>query len=283
MTHITQDHIDTYTRDGTVHVAGAFNDWVAPLTEAVMTSIEAHRSGDSGYSGVKSVYQNAINRVEDYAGGMMILNIVPHHPIFTRWRDESPAAEMTAAIMQSDLSRYWLDATFLKDEPNASEGTPWHNDTCTWPFWGDQMVILWIALSDVGPEDGPLHTVAGSHQGDGRYYSSFYEPTDNPPPPYKPWEELLSMTTDPNRQLLTHCMSAGDCLFMHPSTVHSSHPRQSSATKPRLAFSTRWLGDDVIYKPDPLTEPLAAELKSDPRMVHGAPPPNEVIPAVWPR
>ena len=284
MTHLTEEQITAYERDGTVKLEGAFTDWVEPLTGAVMKAIAGHRAGEPQYQGQPTAYQNPMSIWENFGGGVMALNMVPHDPAFMRWIEESPAAELSAQVMRSKKVRYWVDATFLKDQDAASEGTPWHNDTCTWPFWGNQMVILWIALTDVGPENAPLTTVRGSHEGDGRYYSTFYEETNEPPPPpYKPWSELMAKTTAADAEILVHTMKAGDCLFMHPSTVHGSEARKASADAHRLAFSTRWLGDDVIFKPDPLTEPLAASLGQQASMVPGQPPSDEVMPPAWPR
>lgn len=280
---ITGDHIADYERDGTVLIPGAFTDWVEPLTESVMTIIDGQRAGDITPKDKTSGFQNLLNVVENFGGGAMALNIVPYHSGFTDWLNTSPAAEMTAAIMQSERVRFWIDATFLKEEHAASEGTPWHNDTCTWPFWGRQMTILWIALTDVGPDNGPLITVRGTHAGDGRYYSTFFPADQTPPPGYKPWQELMDQAENPDADIQTWTMKKGDCLFMHPTTIHSSAPRSAETGAPRLAFSTRWLGDDVVWKPDPLTERMTERLNAHPSMAFNAPPPDDVLPAQWPR
>lgn len=280
---VTGQHIGIYERDGTVLIPGAFADWVEPLEQAVMDVITGHRSGAIHPDDVRSGYQNELSIWENFGGGAMALNIVPHHPGFEEWLADSPAAEMAAAIMRSEQVRFWVDATFLKEEGAASEGTPWHNDTCTWPFWGRQMTILWIALTDVQDDNGPLTTVRGTHTGDGRYYSTFFPEDQTPPDGYRPWQELMDQAEDPNADIQTWTMQRGDCLFMHPTTIHGSKPREASTGKPRLAFSTRWLGDDVVWKPDPLTERMTERLNDHPAMTFNAPPPDSVIPVRWPR
>jgi hypothetical protein len=47
-------------------------------------------------------------------------------------------------------------------------------------------------------------------------------------------------------------------------------------------FSTRWLGDDAIWNPDPFTFQLVP-LARHPAMRAGAPPPDELFPVVWRR
>jgi len=278
---VTDEQIRTYDRDGTVLIPGAFDDWVAHIEAAVKDVIAEHRSGALDLDAGAPSTQNDLNIVENFGGGAMALNIFPYHAGFQEWLDESPAARMAAEIMQSKTARYWIDATFWKEEGAASEGTPWHNDTCTWPFWGRQMTILWIALTDVDEGNGPMITVRGTHDGDGRYYSTFFPQDIEPPEPYRPWQELMDQALAPDAEIQTWTMKKGDCLFMHPSTIHGSKPRSANAGVPRLAFSTRWLGDDVVWKPDPLTARMTEKLTDHPDMTFNAPPAVSAIPVSW--
>jgi ectoine hydroxylase-related dioxygenase (phytanoyl-CoA dioxygenase family) len=279
---ITPAHVEAYRRDGTVLIPGAFIDWVESLSAAIMSVIERHRRHELAEA-VPGSFQNPIRVWEAFGGGTLAQNLVPYDPRFSDWLRRSPAAEMAANIMASSGVRYWIDASFVKSEDGAAEGTPWHNDTCTWPFWGEQMAILWIALTDVGPDDSPLTTVRASHHGDGRYYSTFFPPVQEIPAPYKPWQELLDQVTAPDSEVLTWTMARGDCLFMHPSTVHASLPRRAERVSPRLSFSTRWLGDDVVFKPDPLTAQMTDAINGHPGMQYGRPPADDAIPVTWQR
>jgi hypothetical protein len=280
---ITADHISAYNRDGAVLVPGAFTQWADHLRFAVLDVINGVRKGTLTADAVPPTYLNPLKVIDEFGGGAMALNIFPYHPGFAQWLARSPAAEMTAKIMQSKHSRFWIDATFSKDKPGAAEGTPWHNDTCTWPFWGRQMVILWIALTDVDADNAPLTTVRGTHVGDGRYYSTFFPQDQTPPPGYRPWSELMAQAEAPNADIQVWTMKKGDCLFMHPTTIHASRPRAATQGQPRLAFSTRWLGDDVVWKPDALTARMTERLTDNPAMVHGGPVPESVIPVHRPR
>ncbi len=132
---ITTSHIDKYRRDGTVLIRGAFTDWVELLSAAISAVIERQRRHDLP-GAVPGNFQNPIRVLEEFGGGSMALNLVPYDSRFADWLRQSPAAEMTANIMASSRVRYWIDASFFKGEDAAAEGTPWHNDTCTWPFWG---------------------------------------------------------------------------------------------------------------------------------------------------
>lgn len=277
---LDQAAIARYQRDGAVLVERVFADWVDSLSAALSNALRRCRTGDTIPRDPRFRYQNEPTIVEPFGGGAMALNVMSLDSRFSRWLDESPAAELVATAMGSRTSRFWVDASFVKDQGKAAEGTPWHNDTCTWPFWGNQMVILWIALSDISLDDGPLTTVRGSHHGDGRYYSPFFPPSDDPPPPYKPWERLIKQTRNTDK-IETWTMRRGDCLLLHPSTIHGSAPRMAKGDGHRVSFSTRWLGDDAVWNPDSLTAPMTTEFIDDPAMIVGSPPPESVLPITW--
>ena len=66
------------------------------------------------------------------------------------------------------------------------------------------------------------------------------------------------------------------------TTVHGSLPRAARNATPRMSFSTRWLGDDVVYRPDELTARLTERLNHHPALRYGEPPPASAIPISWP-
>ena len=56
----------------------------------------------------------------------------------------------------------------------------------------------------------------------------------------------------------------------------------STVTRRRRGFSTRWLGSDAIWDPNPLTLPLA-NLPDQNILVRGEAPPESIFPVVWRR
>lgn len=273
-----------YERDGIVHLPGVFSDWADPLLGALDRVIE--RSQQPGYQldrDFRYAPQNPLSvslaKGGVVVGGTMALAVIAHDPVFEDWVRRSPAAELAARITGSTLMRYWTDACFVK-QGGGEDGTPWHNDYCTWPFAGEKLPILWIALSDVGPDDAPLVTVRGSHREPWRYYSPMSPPGLPVTADYHPWDELLAKATSPDSIRDTWCVAKGDALLMHAKTIHSSLPRRASTPGRRVSFSTRWLGDDCTWAPDPYTFPIEKLLR-DPRMRPGQPPPRELFPPVW--
>lgn len=277
---VTRCHIEDYKRDGTVLIEGAFKEWVAPLTNDIERVLELSRK--PGFNPKPIGYQNALTVNEDFGGGIIALGMVPLSDAMKDWQWNSLAGEIVADVMESDAVRYWIDATFWKRGSSETESTPWHNDVCTWPFWGDQMVILWVALSDVDMDNAPLRTLVGSHLGHQRYYSWMSPQGVSPPPIYRPWDELMARATAADANVKCWPLKQGDCLLVHPGTIHSSLPRRAGAGR-RLAFSTRWLGDDVLWQPDVLTARLTDTLTDHPSMKKDGPPPDHFFPVVWRR
>jgi ectoine hydroxylase-related dioxygenase (phytanoyl-CoA dioxygenase family) len=232
------------------------------------------------------------------------VNAAPFEPAFTEWQERSDAAEFVADLLDSRYVRAWVDAIFIKERTRGAasdEGlsanmppnvelntwdndpaiTPWHSDVCNWPFWGEKMAIVWVALTDVGPDNAPLVTIDGSHVGSVRYHSRF-ETQSVVLPQYRPWSQLLERVNSPESRRRVWCMQAGDCIVMHCATLHASLPQTQGARR-RMSYSCRWLGDDVIYQPNALTRTLDPAASGSIPMRPREPPPDRYFPRTWTR
>jgi ectoine hydroxylase-related dioxygenase (phytanoyl-CoA dioxygenase family) len=69
-------------------------------------------------------------------------------------------------------------------------------------------------------------------------------------------------------------------LLIHPRTIHGAPPRASTSPGRRLAFTLRFVGSDVVWRPNALTLGLAP-FDRDPRMRRDEPPPEGVFPVIW--
>jgi hypothetical protein len=174
---VTEENKELFRRQGAVLLRGTFRDWVKPLEHGAGRLMHSLRTGTTpkpagdGY-GITLDYQ------EPFAGGAMVVNASPFEPAFTEWQERSDAAELFAGLLDSSYARAWVDAIFTKETtpgtapdaglltgapPDADLSTwdsdpritPWHSDVCNWPFWGEKMAIVWVALTDIGPGDAP--------------------------------------------------------------------------------------------------------------------------------
>lgn len=265
---ITDADVAAFERDGVVCLRGIFDaDWCRVLHDA---ALEAMASGQGRVREPKlaegqgrfysSVYQS------------------DRDARFARLRDASPAPEVAARLMRADRVRFFYDQLFIK-APGTSAPTPWHNDLPFWPFLGNDLVSLWIALTPVSKATSGVQYVAGSQ----RWKKMFRAIT----PDYDArfMDETLEVCPDygdgthADVQVLCWDMQPGDVLCHHPLTVHGA-AGNGSTTQPRIGLSIRYLGQDVRWDPRPYT----MALRRDPGVPRGAFPADDVaLPPVWDR
>jgi ectoine hydroxylase-related dioxygenase (phytanoyl-CoA dioxygenase family) len=278
---IAEAQIQEYQTTGCTRIEGAFTDWVAPLLAAI-DRIEAGFAGDGSGSGgwghvPHSPVQNPPSRHPSGKGSVQLRNCMPCDPVFARWAAQSPAAAIVGQLMGASHTKLWMDATFIKTGGDPSAATPWHNDVCTFPFTGAHLPSLWIALTDVAEDNAPMLTLAGSNLDDWRYHSPLSR-QDIDLPGYRPWAELEERVAAQDADIRVWPARAGDMLLIHPKTIHASRP--GSAGQRRVAFTTRWIGSDVVWAPDALSA-VIAPLAAHPAMQPGEAPPEALFPTRW--
>ncbi|WP_448581488.1 phytanoyl-CoA dioxygenase family protein [Thermaurantiacus sp.] len=280
MAAVEPRHVAQYAAEGCTRVEGAFSTlWVERLLAAVDRCHEALARGEP-LPPVGSVGpRNPPSLHRTGKGGVQLRNCMAADRAFLDWMRESPAAEVVGRLTGAAHVRFWMDATFVKEGSDPETATPWHNDVCTFPFTGEQQPSLWVALTDVDEDNAPLLTLAGSNRDPFRYHSPLSR-QDVALPGYRPWAELLARVEAPDADIRVWPARAGDCLLIHPRTIHGSRAQAPGRTDRRVAFTTRWLGSDVVWAPDALSVTVAG-LSDHPAMQVGAPPPDSLFPIVW--
>jgi ectoine hydroxylase-related dioxygenase (phytanoyl-CoA dioxygenase family) len=265
---ITDQDVEAFERDGVVCLRRMFDEaWCGVLRDAALEAMAAGRGRvreprlDPGQGRFySSVYQS------------------DHDTRFARLRDASPAPEIAARLMRADRVRFFYDQLFIKT-PGTSAPTPWHNDLPFWPFRGNHLVSLWIALSPVGKETSGVQYVAGSHRWDRMfraitpdYDARFMDPSMEVCPDY-------GAGAPEGLRVLCWDMQPGDVLCHHPLTVHGASGN-ASTSQTRIGLSVRYLGHDVRWDPRPHT----MALRRTPAVAPGEfPADDEALPLVWER
>ncbi|GIX06308.1 MAG: hypothetical protein KatS3mg115_0711 [Candidatus Poribacteria bacterium] len=139
------------------------------------------------------------------------------------------AAEVTGARWV----QVWWVQLLLKpptDDPSAKTKVGWHQDRQYWGIWeeGSELFTAWVALSDVGPESGPMRFVRGSHRwgllGMGDFFGQDLDAQKRALLERGlPWEEVVAL------------LPPGGVSFHHCLTYHASTPNLSTA--PRRSFA----------------------------------------------
>ena len=261
-----------YERDGVVCLRGMFDhEWIARMGRAVDLAMDADHP---------LARTREITRTLGGTSGRYHINtfVWPWHPDFRDWVMHSPCAEIAAQVLGADEVRLFYDQVFVK-EPDTAERTDWHHDLPFWPMRGNDIASVWVALTDVGPENSQLEYVAGSHKW-GKFYAAAVPDKDaHFMSGLEPCPDFSLRRDDPALRFLRWRMQAGDCLVHHPLVVHGSDGNFSLARR-RVAISTRYMGADVRWDPRPATFAITG----DPQIAAGAyPADDDVFPVVWRR
>lgn len=111
----------------------------------------------------------------------------------------------------------------------------WHQDRTYWGCWTPEsdLFTIWLALSDVGPDSGPMRFVPRSHRWGTLEQSDFYHPEIEeqaagiPVPSGEEWTEVPAV------------MRAGGFSIHHNKTYHASGPNLETLPRRSLAIHAR--------------------------------------------
>ena len=174
---------------------------------------------------------------------------------FKRMYDLPHLAKRIGPIICTRQIRHWQDEVFVKD-PQQNNPTPWHHDEPAWPFKGEMVPTLWIALTDIAANGSALRTIRGSH----RDFPALFPPPRDAhlklEPGYSAAPDFDRLIADGKVEVQTWELRAGDGVLFHPRTIHGALGNQSKVQ--RIAVSHRWLGERVRYEPDKysINEPM---------------------------
>ncbi|MBL8376396.1 MAG: phytanoyl-CoA dioxygenase family protein [Burkholderiales bacterium] len=259
-----------FERDGVVCLRGMFDfEWLERMRRAVDHAMDAEHP---------LARRREVTKALGGKTGRSHINtfVWAWNDDFRDWVLNSPCAEIAARIMGVDEVRFFYDQVFVK-EPNTAERTDWHHDLPFWPMRGNDIVSVWVALTDVDSTNSQLEYIAGSHKW-GKFYAAAIPDKD---PRFKselePCPDFSTRRDDPTLRFLRWDMQAGDCLVHHPLTVHGSDGNFSLQRR-RVAISTRYMGPDARWDP----RPAVMAITGDPQLEPGAYPADDrVFPVAW--
>lgn len=232
MTHplVTQEHIDTYQRDGVVLIKGLFADYV----ETIREGIERNMNEPGPYAAENLNEGEGGRFFDDYCNWTRI-------PEFEAVIRNSPAKEVAADLMQSDGVQVFHDHILVK-EPGTSKPTPWHQDSPYYFVEGQQTVSFWSPVDRV--TDASLRCVAGSHKWEKEVLPVRWLSEDN----FYADEDTYMPIPDPDAEgmeVREWEMEPGDAVAFNYRVLHGARGNNSGAR--RRAFSLRLVGDDARY------------------------------------
>ena len=270
---ITDKEIDSYNTDGVVCIRQQFDqEWVDRMLEAC----ELHITKPSG---------SARSTDDKSDPGQVITGSFMAHDnrVYMDFIKHSPAREIAARLMELDEVRFFYDQIFIK-EPGTQTPTAWHHDLPFWPFSGNNIASVWLALTPVNLENSGLVYIGGSQK-----WGKMYLPVPAVPIPNFVLDEASNFEDcpmfhkefdNPEYNFLSWDMEPGDCIVHHPLTVHGAG-RNGSLTQRRVALSTRFFGGDAKWY-GPRTTFCPPYTENEDGLVRGEFPSNDrAFPIVW--
>ena len=270
---ITDKEIDSYNTDGVVCIRQQFDqEWVDRMLEAC----ELHITKPSGSA-------RSTNDKSD-PGQVITGSFMAHdNRVYMDFIKHSPAREIAARLMELDEVRFFYDQIFIK-EPGTQTPTAWPHDLPFWPFSGNNIASVWLALTPVNLENSGLVYVGGSQK-----WGKMYLPVPAVPIPNFVLDEASNFEDcpmfhqefdNPEYNFLSWDMEPGDCIVHHPLTVHGAG-RNESLTQRRVALSTRFFGGDAKWY-GPRTTFCPPYTENEDGLVRGEFPSNDrAFPIVW--
>ena len=227
---ITQDHIDTFRKDGVVLVKELFKFQV----ETLRAGIERNMAEPGPYASENLKEGEGGRFFDDYCNWTRI-------PEFEDVIRTSAAAEVAADLMDSKRVQIFHDHVLVK-EPGTAKATPWHQDGPYYFVDGIQNVSFWSPMDHV--KDNSLRCVAGSHAWEKPVLPTRWLSEAD----FYPDDDTYMPVPDPDAEgmdIKEWEMEPGDAVAFNYGTLHGA--RGNTTNMRRRAFSLRLIGDDARY------------------------------------
>jgi ectoine hydroxylase-related dioxygenase (phytanoyl-CoA dioxygenase family) len=260
---VTQEHIETYRRDGAVLIRGMLDsDWISKMQAAIHNVIaEPERFGVLGPS----------------HGAMTSVCFMSRRDgAFRDYALHSPIGEVIGRVIGAKAIRLYHDHLFVKP-PRSPKIMSWHCDETAWPVIGEMAPNIWTAFSPVNALNGRIEYVAGYHRHCIERGLRFGFRPDQANGLCPDFEQLRNDPQFPFR-IVAFDMEPGDAVVFHPHTPHFSKGNDSESV-PRIGLAVRVFGDDVRWYP----AAYKAAIPGVPHLPEGAAPDGEFFPVIWQR
>ena len=184
---------------------------------------------DAG-DGAKPVLDRDIG--QERAPVQQVVNIWQASPAFRRLLDHPTIVAEVVQLTGARELRVWHDQVQHKP-PRTGGTTHWHQDAPAWPvITPDVQVTAWVALDDVGLDNGCMWMVPGSH-----HWGEVSLPD--------PGQDLPATYGGHSVRAEPRPVCAGHVHYHHCLTWHASFPNRSDG--PRRAIAIHYMPEQTRY------------------------------------
>jgi ectoine hydroxylase-related dioxygenase (phytanoyl-CoA dioxygenase family) len=225
----------TFQRDGVILLKNLFPEWVEPLRAGLQRNMDEAQN-----------YAFPCDSVAPGGNGRFFDSYCNWHriPEYQAFVSQSAAAHLAAQFMRSKTAQLFHEHVFCK-ESGTQTATPWHHDLPYYCVDGIQNISVYVAL-DTTPAETAVRFLAGSHRTGQLYFprhfvdGSDYAQDDSAMTSVTPLIESFK-----DSEIKSFALEPGDVILFDFRTLHGT--TDAPVQKRRRAFSTRWLGDDMVY------------------------------------
>ena len=228
---VTQEQLNHYWEKGWVVIEGVFDPAVVDYIAETATAIIEREIKDPGIPAV------AGERLEN--GEIIprkLMEAFFKHPSFQEFVLNERLSKVIEMFIKG--TPLLLADQILMKPPRHGGRKPYHQDNFHFQcFPVDHVTTAWIALDDVGEDNGCLRYISGSHKGGMIPHVSM----ENEPYNLIPPEDRVDLS----REELAP-VGKGGVVFHHGQTLHSSHRNHSDRW--RRGYATHWVTPAVTRK-----------------------------------
>ena len=158
---LTQEQVEAYHARGCISVEGVFSDTeMEELRRVTDEFVERSRQvteNDEDFD-LEPGHSAAAPRLR------RVSSPVDHHPLFWEFASKGAVVDLAADLVGPDVRYHHSKLNFKWLE--GGEEVKWHQDITFWPHTNYSPLTIGVYLTDVGPDQGPLAVVEGSHEGE---------------------------------------------------------------------------------------------------------------------
>ena len=222
------------------------NDWLERLREVTAAFVEQSRALTKS----DAIFDLEPGHTADEPRLRRLTSPVEQHEAYWQLASESVLADVAVDLLGPDVKFHHSKLNFKW--ATGGEEVKWHQDIQYWPHTNYSPLTMGVYLYDVGPEQGPLTVLPGSHNEE---LYSLYDADDT-------WVGCLSPADA--AQLDTSRASdltgpAGSVTIHNCRTVHSSRRNESALGRP-LLLNVYSAADAFTYTANPLPSRYAGTI-----------------------
>ena len=152
-------------------------------------------------------------------------------PWFNRLMRHPAILDLVRAILGNDLM-VWTTHIYPK-EPGDGRFVSWHQDSAHWGLDSDQVLTVWVALTDTTRENGCMRMIPGSHH-KGQVEHQDTQDANN----ILTRGQTINVRIDPEKAVSVQ-LEPGEASFHHVKMWHGSDANQSDDR--RISIAIRYI------------------------------------------